>query len=98
MIVDTVLPSATVLNEIETCTNSVAVLRGMGSKKIEHLESAVAEIQNDLSRPYNIMGVIRFVQIDQDHCAIDGTIDGLEPGQHSLHVYEYGDLSKGFEK
>ncbi len=24
--------------------------------------------------------------------------DGLSPGEHGLHVYEYGDLSNGFEK
>lgn len=46
----------------------------MGSNMSQNLESAVAEITNDENRPHNINGVIRFVQIDQDHCAIDGTI------------------------
>lgn len=46
----------------------------MGSNMSQNLESAVAEITNDETRPHNINGVIRFVQIDQDYCAIDGTI------------------------
>ena len=59
-------------NEIESSTKSLAVLRGMGSNMKERLDSAVAEILNHENN--NINGVIRFVQIDNDHCAIDGTI------------------------
>lgn len=45
-----------------------------------------------------INGVIRFVQINENECVIDGTVDGLSPGKHGIHVYEYGDLSNGCKK
>ena len=74
VVIETVLPAAVVQNEIETCTNSAAVLRGMGSKTTEYLESAVSEIANDENKQFNINGVIRFVQLNNENCAIDGTI------------------------
>lgn len=43
----------------------------------------------------NFTGVVRFVQLDSDNCLIDGTIDGLTPGEHALAVHECGDLSGG---
>lgn len=45
-----------------------------------------------------INGVIRFVQMNENECVIEGTIDGLSPGKHGIHVYECGDLSNGCEK
>nr|CAD7267840.1 unnamed protein product [Timema shepardi] len=42
-----------------------------------------------------VKGVVRFLQTEQDRCLIDGTIDGLEPGHHGLHIHELGDLSGG---
>nr|XP_050856597.1 copper chaperone for superoxide dismutase isoform X4 [Vespula vulgaris] len=30
-------------------------------------------------------------------CIVDGTVDGLEPGQHGIHIHECGDISKGCE-
>jgi len=43
----------------------------------------------------NVQGVTRFVQIDDKTCVVEGTIDGLTPGMHGLHVHECGDLSRG---
>lgn len=45
-----------------------------------------------------INGVIRFVQINENECIVDGTLDGLSPGKHGIHVYECGDLSNGCKK
>ena len=42
----------------------------------------------------NIMGVIRFAQTP-DGCIIDGTVDGLTPGEHGMHIHECGDISEG---
>lgn len=44
-----------------------------------------------------VRGVVRFVQIDNG-CIVDGTIDGLTPGFHGLHVHECGDISQGCER
>lgn len=45
-----------------------------------------------------INGIIRFVQINENECLVDGTIDGLTPGNHGIHVYECGDLSNGCDR
>lgn len=37
-----------------------------------------------------VQGVVRFLQLSEERCLIDGTIDGLEPGAHGLHTL--GDL------
>jgi Cu/Zn superoxide dismutase len=34
-------------------------------------------------------------QISDDIAVIEGTIDGLRPGPHGLHVHEYGDFTDG---
>lgn len=44
-----------------------------------------------------IMGVIRFAQTP-DGCLIDGTIDGLTPGEHGIHIHECGDISQGCDR
>ena len=59
--------------------------------------AAVSIISDFENRPKPIRGVVRFVQIDENNCAIDGTIDGLSPGSHALNVCDYGDISRGCE-
>ena len=44
-----------------------------------------------------IMGVIRFAETP-DGCLIDGTIDGLTPGEHGMHIHECGDISQGCDR
>ena len=41
-----------------------------------------------------IQGVVRFLQLSEERCLIDGTVDGLEPGLHGLHVHTLGDLTQ----
>lgn len=38
--------------------------------------------------------MVRFLQLSEQRCLIDGTIDGLEPGPHGLHVHTLGDLTR----
>lgn len=100
--VETTLPSATVLSLIENEFKSQALLRGMGSMTNEMSQkygttAAVSIISNFDSRSKSIRGVIRFVQINEDSCAIDGTVDGLSTGKHALGICEYGDLTQGCE-
>lgn len=56
---------------------------------VTDLGSAVAMLAG-LGR---IQGVVRFLQLSEGRCLIDGTIDGLEPGPHGLHVHTLGDLT-----
>ena len=38
-------------------------------------------------------------QVTPEQCVVEGTVDGLSPGQeHQLYVHEYGDLSGGCER
>ena len=102
IIVDTNLPSAVVQKEIERETNGIAVLRGIGTSNElseKYRQTAAVSIIsnfNELSKP--IRGVVRFVQLDDSYCAVDGTIDGLKPGYHAINVCEYGDISQGCER
>lgn len=47
-----------------------------------------------LGGPGPVQGVVRFLQLTPERCLIEGTIDGLEPGLHGLHVHQFGDLTK----
>ena len=40
-----------------------------------------------------VQGVVRFLQLSEERCLIDGTLDGLAPGPHGLHVHALGDLT-----
>ncbi|KAG8536189.1 hypothetical protein GDO81_026934, partial [Engystomops pustulosus] len=44
-----------------------------------------------------VQGVVRFLQVSESTCIIDGTVDGLSAGLHGIHIHEYGDLSMGCE-
>ena len=45
-----------------------------------------------------VKGVIRFLQSDENTCLVEGTLDGLTPGLHGLHVHECGDISQGCDR
>ncbi|XP_018595004.1 copper chaperone for superoxide dismutase isoform X2 [Scleropages formosus] len=87
VVVESVLTSQEVQALIES-TGRHAVLKGMGSTE-QDLGAAVAILDGASS----VKGVVRFLQSSPECCLIDGTIDGLEPGLHGLHVHELGDLT-----
>ncbi|KAL3046238.1 hypothetical protein OYC64_004279 [Pagothenia borchgrevinki] len=88
VLVDSTLTTAEVQALIES-TGRRAVLKGMGGSE-QDLGSAVAM----LAGVGRIQGVVRFLQLSEQRCLIDGTIDGLEPGPHGLHVHTLGDLTQ----
>ncbi|KAK6477756.1 copper chaperone for superoxide dismutase-like isoform X1 [Huso huso] len=88
VLVDTTLTSQEVQDLIEK-TGRRAVLKGVGSAAQKDLGAAVAM----LSGASLVQGVVRFLQVSDDRCLIEGTVDGLEPGPHGLHVHEFGDLT-----
>ncbi|XP_051820920.1 copper chaperone for superoxide dismutase [Antechinus flavipes] len=89
VLVTTTLPSQEVQDLLES-TGCQAVLKGMGSHMLQNLGAAVAMI----GQPGAVQGVVRFLQVSPKCCLIEGTIDGLEPGPHGLHVHQYGDLTQ----
>ncbi|RVE60385.1 hypothetical protein OJAV_G00180380 [Oryzias javanicus] len=88
VLVESALTIAQVQALIES-TGRRAVLKGMGGSEAD-LGAAVAMVAGVGS----IQGVVRFLQLSENHCLIDGTIDGLEPGNHGLHVHALGDLTQ----
>ncbi|CAI6365935.1 unnamed protein product [Macrosiphum euphorbiae] len=92
-------PSSLILNSIEK-TGIKAVLKGYGSATLDkNLGAAVAMLGGSTGySKLGINGVVRFVQINNDECIVDGTIDGLSPGKHGIHIYECGDLSNGCDR
>ncbi|XP_042258333.1 copper chaperone for superoxide dismutase [Thunnus maccoyii] len=88
VLVESVLTSAEVQALIES-TGRRAVLKGIGGSE-KDLGAAVAM----LSGVGKIQGVVRFLQLSAESCLIDGTVDGLEPGPHGIHVHTLGDLTK----
>ncbi|XP_062372251.1 copper chaperone for superoxide dismutase [Sardina pilchardus] len=70
-------------------TGRRAVLKGIGSGQ-QDLGAAVAM----LSGCGPVQGVVRFLQLSEERCLIDGTVDGLQPGSHGLHVHHLGDLTQ----
>ena len=58
-----------------------------------HLGAAVAMVSGTVAQ-----GVIRMVQISNNNCVFEGTIDGLTPGQHAIAIHEAGDLSSGCDR
>ncbi|XP_055436701.1 copper chaperone for superoxide dismutase isoform X1 [Bubalus kerabau] len=89
VLVQTTLPSQEVQALLEG-TGRQAVLKGMGSGLLQNLGAAVAI----LGGPGPVQGVVRFLQLTPERCLIEGTIDGLQPGLHGLHVHQFGDLTR----
>lgn len=88
VLVETALTSAEIQTLIES-TGRRAVLKGIGASR-QDLGAAVAM----LSGSGSVQGVVRFLQLSPERCLIDGTIDGLQPGAHGLHVHALGDLTQ----
>lgn len=95
VVVDTDVPFSKVQEAIQS-TGRKAVLKGYGSSTgtSKSLAAAVSEL---FGSP-KIFGVVRFSQMSEQSCVIDGTIDGLDRRKcHQLRIHELGDLSSGCE-
>lgn len=91
VVVKTSLPSQ-VVQEALNQSGRKAVLKGFGSSTGQNTSlAAVAEITGK----DGVVGVVRFHQVSDNACIIDGTVDGLREGEHGLHIHEFGDLSGG---
>ncbi|ESO85652.1 hypothetical protein LOTGIDRAFT_107910, partial [Lottia gigantea] len=91
VIVETTLPSSHIQALLEKTGKKVA-LTGQSAGDSNHLGAAVVILEAGNSL---IKGVVRFIQSDQNKCIIEGTIDGLPEGHHSVCIHQYGDISLG---
>ncbi|XP_034838969.1 copper chaperone for superoxide dismutase [Maniola hyperantus] len=92
VMVETTLPSAVVLDMVAKSSGKRAVLQGFGES-----QSAVAMISSQSCCKSQVLGVIRFQQSTAGPLVGDGSVHGLTPGLHGLHVRHTGDLSMGCE-
>jgi len=91
VVVESTLPIFELQSLLES-TGKDVLIKGVGSKK---LPSAVAVLGYPVGFATGaVRGVVRFTEVEQD-CIVDGTIDGLQPGSHGIHIYSSGDLSQG---
>ncbi|KAF2893870.1 hypothetical protein ILUMI_12311 [Ignelater luminosus] len=86
VVVDTTLTTEDIQKRLES-SGRKAVVKGLAGSLAG---VAILDTGN-----HNVQGVVRFVQINQNTCIVDGTIDGLNPGVHGLFVHETGDISRG---
>ena len=89
VVVSTRQPSSIIQDALET-TGMLAVLRGQGGTA--HIGAAVAILREQGI----IKGLVRFTQVEENRCVVDGSFTGLSPGTHGLHIHELGDLSDGW--
>lgn len=86
VVVDTTLTTEDVLQKLQS-SGRKAVVKGYAGS------SAAVAIMN--VGESSVQGVVRFIQTAPNCCIIDGTVDGLQPGDHGLYVHESGDISRG---
>ncbi|KAF9908766.1 hypothetical protein BX616_011379 [Lobosporangium transversale] len=84
-------------------TGKMVIVRGSGVAQGAHSGAAVCilDINQDdplvtvppnSKKPY---GLARFLQVNNDVCVVDVTVQGLSPGKHGIHIHELGDTSGG---
>lgn len=89
VIVTSTLPSKIILDLIENQSGKRAVIMGQAGP------AAAVAMLGGLIGSGSVQGVVRFIQVDNETCVIDGTLDGLTPGDHALAIHECGDISGG---
>ncbi|XP_066913523.1 copper chaperone for superoxide dismutase-like [Clytia hemisphaerica] len=88
VIVTTTYPSEVVQKAIES-TGMLAIVKGQGLDISNHMGAAISI----LKRNQRTLGLVRFTQITEETCVIDGSFNGLNAGKYGLHIHQFGDLS-----
>ncbi|KAJ3181108.1 hypothetical protein HDU85_003813 [Gaertneriomyces sp. JEL0708] len=83
-------------------TGLATVLRGQSTGAgHSHLGAAVCIFESFPGArgwaQHNNKGLARLVQVDPETCLVDVSVDGLDPGMHTVAVHECGDISGGCE-
>ncbi|KAI8058519.1 copper chaperone for superoxide dismutase-like protein [Syncephalis plumigaleata] len=87
-------------------TGRTVIVRGMGTAQGDHAGAAVCIFESytplDASEPLTQdrsaeqpRGLARLVQINDQLCLLDITVQGLAPGKHGVAIHSNGDISRG---
>ncbi|CAG8492483.1 6123_t:CDS:2 [Funneliformis mosseae] len=101
VIVEGTAPPSVVSKKLKE-TGKTVIVRGQGTVQGQHAGAAVCIFEDytytpDQSEqtPRKPQGLARLVQIDDENCLIDITVQGISPGYHGVHIHELGDISRG---
>ncbi|KAF9935715.1 hypothetical protein BGZ65_003117 [Modicella reniformis] len=94
------------LSRVLRSTGKTVIVRGSGVAQGDHAGAAVCILDinqdspnvitfPDSQKPY---GLVRFLQVDQETCVVDVTVQNLTRGDHGIHIHEFGDTSEGAAK
>ncbi|KAI8822502.1 superoxide dismutase [Fimicolochytrium jonesii] len=101
VIIESVTPPSLLFNALRS-TGLGTVLKGQTSATgAQHIGAAVCIFECFTGAKgwaqHNNKGLARMVQLDNDTCLFDVTVDGMPPGEHSVSIHECGDISGGCE-
>jgi len=83
---------------LETFGEDLAKRLGTNLRTLHQSLAAVAEFKGEDYGHGQVAGVVRFVQVDEETCMVEGRLAGLAPGEtYRVTVRRYGDVTKGVE-
>ena len=84
--------------EGEVDFKSIAARLGTNLRTLHQSLAAVAEFKGEAYGHGAIVGVARFVQVDEETLLVEGKLGGLEPdARYRVSVRSYGDVTRGIE-
>ena len=83
---------------LESFGEDLAARLGTNLRTLHQSLAAVAEFKGETYGHGAIVGVARFVQVDEETLLVEGKLGGLEPdARYRVSVRSYGDVTRGIE-
>ena len=70
---------------------------GLDLRTLRQSLAAVSEFKGDAWGQGDVVGVVRFVQVNRALCRVEAALDGLTPGKHLLAVHTFGACLRALE-
>jgi copper chaperone for superoxide dismutase len=83
---------------LETFGEDLAKRLGTNLRTLHQSLAAVSEFKGEEYGHGTVAGVVRFVQVDEETCVVEGRVSGLLPNEkYAISVRAYGDVTEGLE-
>ena len=83
---------------LEMFGEDLAARLGTNLRTLHQSLAAVAEFKGEDYGHGSVAGVVRFVQVDEETCMVEGRVSGLRPGgAYAVTVRAFGDVTRGVE-